>query len=160
MPAKQRRPKRRTDVDVLTESQRLHLVAGHDFFDDVPFATEAARFECWRRHRAQVMASWTQPGKRPAAFWDYDATWPDTAVSEAAAVYQLADTLLAERRAIEADWHTRVGIVLLHARDMEAAALLAADEGIPPEFFRQHAAEIWAGLAAERDAAIQTEDAS
>ena len=37
-----------------------------------PFASDAARERSWRAHREELLAG-SSPGRRPGAFWDYDA---------------------------------------------------------------------------------------
>lgn len=141
MPVKRRSSKRR--LDALTLDQVEHLVGWISFFlaeGESPFEDEDHRRAAWRRHREHLLTVWKIPGRRPAAFWDYDVARPADAVGEAEAVYRLPDTTAAERQAIEAHWLQRIEVALLHATSTAAARELAADSwGVPLAFFDRHA---------------------
>jgi hypothetical protein len=92
MPRKRRLEKRR--LDVLTPAQESHLFAGAYLIatprDADHFVDEAHRQAAWTRHRERILADWDQPGRRPAAFWDYDfGPWSRHGETEQAAVLHL-----------------------------------------------------------------------
>ena len=142
MPTTRRRIARIRRATGLTADQRQHLECGHAFFADGDvFADDAERRAAWRRHRRAILAEWDAtewPGERPQALWDYDL--PDALDeygSEAAAVHKLlADAV--ERRLIEAAWLRIIEVATLRATRPGYVVDLAAGQGVPGWFARQH----------------------
>ena len=78
MPRRRRLVKGRHDR--LTFDQEQELLHGFAFFGE-GFAEndEASRREAWNTHRDRLMAEWEKndrPGRRPKAWWRYDAAEP------------------------------------------------------------------------------------
>jgi hypothetical protein len=89
--------------DVMTEDMSATLVLGFNPYGRHavdPFIDDDHRREIWMRHREQILKAWDLPGRRPHAFWQYDARlerngagrwiWPQG--SEAATVRHLIET--------------------------------------------------------------------
>jgi hypothetical protein len=157
MPTTRRRIARIRRASGLTEDQRQHLECGHAYFasGDV-FADDAERRTAWRRHRRSLLAAWDtadRPGQRPQAVWDYD--FPSAANehgSEAAAVHVLlADAV--ERRLIEVTWLRVIEVAILQATKPECVIDVAAGQGVPAWFARQHAPDPIAASARDLQAA-------
>jgi len=105
-------------VDVVTNDQRMHLVASFHFGQgpDYPFRDEEHRRAAWDVCREGEMADWLadvvgNAGRRPQAYWQYDQglkldscgypTWPRGIQNEAHAVLKLCNPSAAERAEIE-----------------------------------------------------------
>jgi hypothetical protein len=75
MPTKRRKIGARR-IGVMTDSQKWHLVCSCYFFDfngeADHFVDEEHRRATWALHRAEILASWDHPGRRPDALWSYD----------------------------------------------------------------------------------------
>lgn len=67
-----RRPLRRASRGALSSDQEqcLWLGVGRNGF---PFEDEEEAREAWERHKARIMASYAKGGRRPQAWWVYDA---------------------------------------------------------------------------------------
>jgi hypothetical protein len=107
MPAKRRTAKTRTYE--LTSERWYDLWLGRDPRTGVKrvFGSEADRRECWRQHRDTLMEQHAQGGKRPRAFWDYEAdqsTIPADAISEADAIIRMGIASPSEEATILAGW--------------------------------------------------------
>jgi len=64
---------RRSNEITLTRSQRLDLVARAYLVGQAqPFATEQERRAAWSANRDKLLSE-TRPGRRPGAWWQYDA---------------------------------------------------------------------------------------
>src|SRR4051812_11189395 len=100
MPTNRRRIARIRRSSGLTDDEVLELVAGHNFFGEPSFPTPESRLQAWRQHGAMIMATWNEPGCRPAAFWEAIGGWSEGAVGEQHAVYPMPDTGPRERVAI------------------------------------------------------------
>src|SRR5262245_5674805 len=59
----------------LSKGEELDLLLGTDT-DGPVFLDEDERREAWEQHRDYVMARWSSHGKRPLAWWDYEAPIP------------------------------------------------------------------------------------
>lgn len=152
MPTTRRRRLYRLLGSGLTADQRQHLECGHAFFlNGDPFASEDERQATWARHRRQILKDWDRPGRRPEAYWRYDA--PDLLAAhddyEATAIHAaLADAR--EKRLIELQWLDNLRIAALHAAAPEHVADVAASFGIPTWFADRHAPSAIAELARDR----------
>ena len=64
----------------LTANQEMAFWLGEGPRDDPqPFASPAARLAAWQRHRHRLIGTLpSSPGRRPLAWWQYDAAirWP------------------------------------------------------------------------------------
>src|SRR3954452_22348257 len=152
MPVKRTRTKRR--LDELNLNQKGHLLSAHCFFSlggGDEFDDAEHRRDAWARYGEAILAEERLPGRRPAAFWDYERAWPAGAVSEAHALHLLPGTSERERAEIEADWRQAIYVVLINVTKSDAARSHAARwTGVPPQFFDEHAPRIAADLALER----------
>jgi hypothetical protein len=71
-----------------------------------PFANPAARKAAWLRHRHRLIGTLpSSPGRRPLAFWQYDAPmrWPGYD-AERSTIYEAGLLGDDERAALEAEW--------------------------------------------------------
>jgi hypothetical protein len=68
-----RKPKRRpVDPSEITREQEMELWLGAGHRGSV-FSSEDERREAWTRHRDRLMELWGQHGRRPMAWWCYEA---------------------------------------------------------------------------------------
>lgn len=76
-----RRRGRAVRVEPLTFWERLDLRIGpmpdHWGTDRIRWTTDAERRAAWFANRDELLARRTHPGRRPAAFWQYEAPHPD-----------------------------------------------------------------------------------
>jgi hypothetical protein len=125
MPTNRKR-RDRGRLDGLTDAQEAHLRTGFYFFDFRDeldhFRDEEHRRRAWFLHREWILAEYDHPGRRPLAFWEYDAgPWELYGESEADAVYQLlkagkldpiqrngANRIVSELAVIEAEWRREI----------------------------------------------------
>jgi hypothetical protein len=68
-PVSKRRP---TPLHTLTGQQEMELWLGASDSGS-SFASEEERQAAWTRHRARLMGLWARDGKRPVAWWSYEA---------------------------------------------------------------------------------------
>jgi hypothetical protein len=71
-----------------------------------PFASPAARKAAWLRHRHRLIGTLpSSPGRRPLAYWQYDAPirWPGYD-GERSALYEAGLLGEEEKAALEAEW--------------------------------------------------------
>lgn len=89
----------------LTGSQEMSLWLGP--LDEEPFASPAARKAAWERHKHRLIGVLpSSPGRRPMAWWGYDAPikWPGYD-RERSTLWQADGLLGAEERArLEGGW--------------------------------------------------------
>lgn len=152
MPTTRRRRLYRLLGSGLTADQRQHLECGHAFFlNGDPFASEDERQATWARHRRQILKDWDRPGRRPEAYWRYDA--PDLLAAhddyEATAIHA-ALAGAREKRLIELEWLDHLRVAALQASAPEHVVGAAASLGVPTWFATIHAAVAIAELARDR----------
>jgi hypothetical protein len=96
------RHRRATGVMLLTHMQRAELLIGEAPYGSA-FASDAQRRAAWVAHREVLLARPGQYGRRPWAWWQYEAGFeaPD---DEAAALIRMGVVDDAERAAIYAWW--------------------------------------------------------
>jgi len=84
MPRRRRVPKRRARFQY-GEEHALFLLCGHNYFNDRPFGDvvdmELVR-HCWAEHRDELLPKFVadHPGRRPWAWWQFDA--PDSCTED------------------------------------------------------------------------------
>lgn len=122
----------------LTASQEMALWLGEGPLDDPqPFASPAARKAAWLRHRHRLIGTLpSSPGRRPLAWWQYDAPirWPGYD-AERSTIYEAGLLGDDERAALEAEWRREFDF----ARRLPAAERRARHSwaDIPRELLRR-----------------------
>lgn len=88
MPTNRTRRKRLRNCSELTQDQEMHLLHGFaldgclpDYghprnMVNFPFRDDDDRRECWERNRDLLMSQFSEPFRRPDAWWSYDAPEP------------------------------------------------------------------------------------
>jgi len=78
MPRKKQFRSRLQDPSKFTDAHREQLIRGHDFFGDAFGDEIEAMRAAWKEHRAEILAEYVSanPGRRPWAFWQFDAPEP------------------------------------------------------------------------------------
>ena len=73
MPRRRRTPKAR--IGGVTPAQKRWFLNPFAALDDGPFETEAERRAIWEEHREEWLMEYevTHPGRKPPAWWRYDA---------------------------------------------------------------------------------------
>jgi hypothetical protein len=133
-----RRYVRRPHRTRLTAAQEMAFWLGEGPQDDPqPFASPAARLAAWQRHRHRLIGTLPgSPGRRPLAWWQYDApiAWPGYELERSA----LHDAGLLgddERAAVVAEWRREFDVAQrLPAGDRRARYAWA---DIPEELVRR-----------------------
>ena len=133
MPEKRRTDKRRSRR--LSGDEYMTLALGPSI-DAPAFASEDDARAAWEGVRDKIMADgWLSPGKRPWAFWHFDA--PDVlenAHSESEACWRIGAA--SEKTAIEAQWRQHIAVARnSHPHDARAARLMALEWGEVPGWF-------------------------
>jgi hypothetical protein len=172
MPTTRKRVERRRS-DILSPNQRSILETGVECFPAWPgFEDEDHRREAWAANRAQIMAEWRHPGRRPDAYWEFDLQleecrpdghrtwgWPAPIQSEPEMVLDLlkrgelkscqfngAHRIESELRQIREDWLNEVRIAVSQASGVLKIAAALSTWGTPTWFYQEHAPRIFAEM--------------
>jgi hypothetical protein len=81
----------------LTDAQELELWLGPGHHGSA-FGSRDDLQAAWSKHREKLMTLWAKGGKRPAAWWEFEAPFPRPFEHEASALYA-ADLLGEQERA-------------------------------------------------------------
>jgi hypothetical protein len=138
----------------LTPDQEMHLWLGCGPRSNLrPFASEEARRAAWIDHRDYLMGMFSSPGRRPQAWWAYEASIAFPGIERQASTLYAAGILgEAEKAALEAGWRREFDeaqdpdfwICLGPGEMLEGAAARRAhyrDVDIPPELVKRWTAE-------------------
>jgi hypothetical protein len=158
-------------TDLLNLNQRSILTTGCECFPAWPgFEDDEHREEAWAANRAQILAEWCHPGRRPDAFWEFDLSleqrdgyrvwrWPEPIQSEAEMVYRLLEAselepcrfngavrIDSELRVIQEEWLREIRIGLIAVDRVPQITKPLPTWGAPVWFYQEHAPRIVAEL--------------